>query len=162
MSSFTQFSAVQQVQYDSYASRQLKRDYWMVSNGYRYWIGSLDSGKYVDVPHGFLTDGASVPSILKNIVPAWGSYGQAAALHDRLCEVPFYTLAATGEQVKLTRQEIDEIFFEAMKVLEVEAWRYQLIKAAIVTYRVTCHPKVPNVSSAKSEIQEKYFMLDAV
>lgn len=162
MSDFTQFSAVQQTQYDASASKLLKQDYWQVSNGFRYYIGSLDSGKYVDVPHGFLTDGASVPKLFKNIVPAWGSYGQAASLHDKLCEQPYYTLEATGEQVVLTRKEIDEIFFEAMQVLEVETWRYEAIKLAIEGYRLMCHPVVPNVAASKTLIQEQYYAEYAV
>lgn len=158
MSSFTQFSALMSMQFCIEASHELKKDFWLVEEGFRYYIGSLDSGRYIDVPRHFLTDGASVPFFLQWLIPAWGSYGQAAALHDYLCENGYCINAATGENIMLTRKEIDDIFYESMKVLEVETWRYNLIKAGVETHRAIRRPPVPNVKKNKLEVQQRYFM----
>jgi len=157
MSSFTRFSANQQIQYDPYASRVLGKDYWLICNTYRYYVGSLTSGCYVEVPKGFLTDGASVPWLFKNILPAWGEYGQAAGLHDFLCENPYYIVEATGKKVLLTRKEIDEIFYEAMQVVEVERWKYLLMHGGVDLYRFVKRPPVPSIKSNKKTLQHQYF-----
>lgn len=67
------------------------------------------SGFTVTVPAGFLTDFASVPKILWNLLPPTGQYGKAAVVHDYLYRTP-----------GLVSKEIaDATFLEAMGVLGV-------------------------------------------
>ena len=70
------------------------------------------SGNTVDVPQGFETDFASVPFILWFILPKWGKYGNAAVIHDYLYD-----------QQTNTRLTADDIFAEAMTVLNVPFWQ---------------------------------------
>jgi hypothetical protein len=55
---------------------------WRLEQTLRYEIGSLGSGDIIDVPAGFETDGASVPRMFWWLLPTWGSYSRAAAVHD--------------------------------------------------------------------------------
>jgi len=87
---------------------------------FTYEVGAEGSGDVIRVPAGFVTDFASVPRALWPIEPPLGDAGKAAVLHDYLYE--------TGER---SRAEADRIFAEAMKVLEVPAWKRGLIYAAV-------------------------------
>lgn len=60
------------------------------------------------VPVGFVTDFASVPRGLWNLIPPWGPYTRAAVLHDYQ-----YWLG------DLSRKEADRIFLVAMEGLGV-------------------------------------------
>lgn len=62
----------------------------------------------VAVPHGFVTDLASVPRLFWQVLPPQGRYGPAAILHDWL-----YWQQST------TREEADQIFLVVMEEIEV-------------------------------------------
>lgn len=83
---------------------------WKLMEPFDYSIGDLSSGWKIEVPAGFVTDFASVPRILWNILPPTGKYGKAAVLHDWLYHRQEYTRAFT-----------DSIFAEAMDALGVPA-----------------------------------------
>ena len=58
---------------------------WIIrGGGYRYYIGSEDSGKYVSAPDGARTDLASIPSPLHSLVPKLGKGNQIFPIHDLL------------------------------------------------------------------------------
>ena len=86
---------------------------WRLENPLRYEIGALGSGMIVDVPAGFVTDGASVPRVFWSALPAWGSYSRAAVIHDYLC---VRINAGQPHPMAPTRAEADAIFREAMAV----------------------------------------------
>lgn len=71
----------------------------------------------VIVPKGFITDFASIPRILWDILPPAGSYGKAAVIHDFLYRTK--SLA--------TRGEADAVLLEAMKVSGVDWLTRQVI-----------------------------------
>jgi hypothetical protein len=76
----------------------------------------------VVIPVGFVTDFASIPKILWNILPPVGTYGKAAVVHDYLYrkgEVSLECLICEdGHPVRMvTRKEADFRFREAMQVL---------------------------------------------
>jgi hypothetical protein len=77
---------------------------WRLTEPY-YYSGEKWCGK---VPRGFITDFASVPRILWNILPPTGQYGPAAVIHDYL-----YRTAA------VPRCDADWTFLEAMTRLGV-------------------------------------------
>jgi len=81
---------------------------WVLRKPFGYDVGEEGSGETIEVPVGFVTDFTSVPRILRGIIPCWGKYGNAAVIHDY----------CYWEQ-KYTRKRADEIFREAMGVLEV-------------------------------------------
>lgn len=142
MSSFSAFSADDLISYAEEESKYLHKDYWRVMQGFRYYIGGWGSNHWVDIPLGYLTDGASVPRIFWNIIPPWGQYGQAAVVHDYLCN--YLTIQSYGVPVRITRKRADEILLEAMTVLGVSATKKAFIYAGVTAYRVTCDVTEPN------------------
>lgn len=70
-------------------------------------IYKLSNGIVMVIPKGFVYDGASIPSILTNILPRFGyKYDRASCLHDWL-----YAAINTHNY---NRKECDEVFYEAM------------------------------------------------
>lgn len=130
---FTKFNAQLMIAYDRVSSVALDADYWRVVKGFRYYIGDKGSNSWVDVPLGYLTDGASVPRFLWGLIPPWGEYGQAAALHDYLCENPYHD--TPDGKVTITRAQVDAILYEAMVVLGVSPWKLKTIKLGVDSYR---------------------------
>jgi hypothetical protein len=65
----------------------------------------------VTVPPRFVWDGASVPRVLWNIIPPWGSYSGAALVHDWL----YRTRTSCASRSKtITKEEADRVFYELM------------------------------------------------
>ncbi|HJX13044.1 MAG TPA: DUF1353 domain-containing protein [Dehalococcoidales bacterium] len=81
---------------------------WVTRKEFGYDVGEEGSGDTIEVPEGFMTDFASVPRPLWVFLPRWGKYGNAAVIHDY----------CYWEQQR-TKRQADDIFREAMKVLEV-------------------------------------------
>lgn len=78
-----------------------------------YEIGHEGSGRCVVVPRGFVTDFASIPRLSQVLIPK--DVGRRAAIvHDWL-------YATKGLKGAFTRKRCDEIFLEAMEVLQVPA-----------------------------------------
>jgi hypothetical protein len=80
----------------------------------------VDTLFVIHIPAGFLTDFASVPKILWNILPPNGQYGKAAVVHDYCYRTPGFC----------TKDEADSVFLEAMTALGVGWWtRMTMYKA---------------------------------
>lgn len=161
MSQFTRFNARALVVPHPYASEKLGKPYWVVLEEFTYFIESVESGKHVRIPKGFLTDGASVPKIFHNFLPPWGEYGQAAIVHDYMCENGRYHVpAGSGEEGKYdfeftTRKQVDEIFNEAMVVLNVPSFKRKMINSAVSAYRIFAKPSCPNFNNPKREVEKE-------
>jgi hypothetical protein len=157
MSTFTRFTAKEQLTFDAEASRILGKKYYRVVPGFRYYIGKEDSDKYIDIPTGFLTDGASVPLLFQWLIPTLGEYSQATTLHDYLCDHYEITQVINGvpTQVKIDRAEVDRIFYEAMRVLEVAAWRRNVIQVGVDAYRFYKRPTKPVGNPRKTELENE-------
>jgi hypothetical protein len=155
MSKFTRFTAEQQLVKDPYASKLLGKDYRRVVEGFRYYIGSEGSNKFVDVPACFLTDGASVPVFLRWLIRPFGKYAQACTLHDYLCENFEITVVTNGipKQVRINRAEVDRILYESMRVLEINAISRNLIQVGVDGYRFVMNPKKPFVEPKKTALE---------
>lgn len=95
---------------------------WRVTQEFDYVLewGHVERG-VIHVPVGFITDFASIPRALWDILPPTGVYGKAAVIHDYLYDnggvvpgCPTFTKAAA-----------DKTFYYAMGVLgvgKVERW----------------------------------------
>ena len=119
------------IEYSKYASDMMKTDLWIVKKGFVFYLDETRT-KTVTVPKGYLTDGASVPRVFWSFIPPWGSYGQAAVLHDYLCE---YLSYMDGDKyVSLTRREVDNILLQAMSDLQVPKLTRVTIWAAVRIY----------------------------
>jgi hypothetical protein len=148
MSVFTKFDVPLLIQFDSAASAALGADHWRVAREFRYMIGSEDSQQWVTVPAGYLTDGASVPRIFWSLLPPWGANGQAAVVHDLLCE--YLQIMDHGRMVSITRERADQIFIEAMRVLEVQPSQIAMIAEGLAIYR-----RLPNVGPPSNTLAKR-------
>lgn len=81
---------------------------WVVMRPFGYDVGAEGSGDTVDVAVGFQTDFASIPRPFWIVLPKWGTYGNAAVVHDWL----YWTQSRS-------RAASDHILWEAMGVLGV-------------------------------------------
>ena len=87
-----------------------------------YDVGEEGSEQTIKPVEGFETDFTSVPRLLWWLLPRWGRYGNAAIIHDYL----YRGGAITGpgsNWILPNRKRSDEIFLEAMTVLEVSWWQ---------------------------------------
>lgn len=148
MSSFT---APLDTRYDPDASKILGRDLWRVVDGFVYYLGDLGSQRWVAVPPGFLSDGASVPRAFWSLIPPWGAYGQAAVLHDYLCE--HLEIIVSGQPQAITRAECDAILNEAMGVLNVETALRRTIYDAVCAYRWFSGVDTPSGTAQKRALE---------
>lgn len=154
MSEFTRFSAPVAIEYAHAESKKLGRDLWRVTDGFKYYVGEENSDKWIDVPRGYLTDGASVPRMLWAVVPPWGSYGAAVIVHDILCE--YLTVTLAGKPHKISRVEADRILAEAMQVLGVPKGLMDKINIAVSSYREVGRINKPVWHKDKAELEAKW------
>lgn len=97
---------------------------WKVVRGFTYHIGSKTSKNKVVIRAGFITDFASVPRIFWSIIPPTGRYGKAAVIHDWLYQHKTDTKFDVLHKIfSKERKRADDIFKEAMQVLNVKKWR---------------------------------------
>ena len=68
------------------------------------------------VPIGFVTDFASIPRILRLIIPKLGRWNKAAVLHDHAYQTQ-----------SMTRKQVDSLFRDAMRDLGVVRWKIFLM-----------------------------------
>jgi hypothetical protein len=145
MSTFTRFSAEEQLRYDKTASVLNNKDIWDTIPGFRYYIGEENSTRYVDVETNFKTDGATIPRWLWWLLPPIGEYTQCTTLHDKLCTTYKIIQVVNGKpiQVKVTRKQIDAILKESMDVLNVTPWKKKVIMAGVTIHRLVNNPTEP-------------------
>lgn len=96
-------------------------DYWYLTKDMAWALP--DSATVINVPAGFATDFASVPSMFWRWMPRVGRYGLPALVHDWLY----------WDQ-RLDRNRADDIFATAMGDLGVSAWRRFAINRAVGWY----------------------------
>lgn len=82
---------------------------------------SAHLNRTVIVPTGFRTDLASIPRVLWSILPPFGSYSDAAVVHDFLYQF-------NG----IDRHDADQVLNEAMEVCQVGRWKRWTIYSGVV------------------------------
>lgn len=105
--------------------KKLKGRMWEVTRSFDYYVGEENSNDKITVSKGFITDFASVPRPFWIVVPPDGQYSQAAVLHDYL-----YRMQKVGRN-RRSRKECDQIFLEAMSVLNVPLWKRRIMYRAV-------------------------------
>lgn len=149
MSSFTRFSGELQTHDADEASKLLGGEYKWIDPGFEYYLDN-DHTEKVIIERGYLSDGASVPKFLQWLIPVWGKHGQCAVVHDKLCET------WTTNKRKLDRQQVDEIFFESMKVAKVNVFRRKAIEIGVTLYRIVKQPTKPSPAAIKELLTREY------
>lgn len=76
------------------------------------------------LPAKFRTDLASIPRLLRWLIPQIGRHIQAAIVHDLLYRWP-------SVRQGLTRAQVDKMFLDAMEFLGVPLWKRQLMYAGV-------------------------------
>jgi len=97
---------------------------WELFTPFEYHVGNEDSLEVIVVPVGFKTDFASIPQPFWSLLPPDGAYTGAAVVHDFL----YATHKIDG---KRTRKRCDQIFLEAMEVLDVPKWKRKIMYRAV-------------------------------
>lgn len=143
-----EYSLPLDTRYDKTASDALGADHWRVLTPFSYKISETE---WVTVPAGYLTDGASVPKIFWNIIPPWGQYGQAAVVHDIICE--YLTIIKDGVPERVSRARCDEILNEAMESLGVPALKRLTIYSAVCMYRIFSGTDKPSGTPQKRALE---------
>lgn len=82
-------------------------------------------GGVVTVPAGFVTDLASIPRIIQNLIPKEGRYNRPAVVHDFLYRLGAYRGAP------IPRKTADQVLLEAMYAAGVDADRADVIYAGV-------------------------------
>lgn len=154
MSSFTRFSAEMSVRYDHEASAKLGADHWRVMDSFIFYVDNEHSGEWVYVPSGYLTDGASVPRMFWNIIPPWGAYGQAAVVHDIVCE--YLSITRDGAPKIVTRAQCDGILDQAMAALDVPWLTRKAITASVAAYRIISGVSKPSNTPLKRSLEASW------
>lgn len=151
MSAFTDEPSVS---YAADAARKLGRDLWRVKSPFSFLFQWKGEEAKVNIPRGYLTDGASVPRIFWSVVPPWGIYGAAAIIHDFLCE--YLVILVDGKLQKISRKEADQIFVAAMRELRVPEDKIKLIEGAVGTYREVWDIENPVWHQDKAKIEAEW------
>lgn len=95
----------------------------ILTEKFEYHIGMYPSEEVIDIPIGFESDFASIPSYAQCLLPKLGKYSKAAVLHDYL-----YVIAYKNKKFA------DLTFLEAMMVLNVPSWKRYLMYHAVRTF----------------------------
>lgn len=93
-----------------------------VHEAFEYYTGAKFGNQTYQIHKGFLTDLATIPRILWPIFAPHDEYAKAAIVHD-------YLYMSTWE--KVSREDADGIFLEAMGVLNVPRTRKYLVWLAV-------------------------------
>jgi hypothetical protein len=134
------FSAPAETIYAEAESRVLGYDVWRVMNTFRFYPDASDKKTYVEVPEGFLSDGATVPRPFWWLLPPWGTYGQAAIVHDYLCETG-KMVVADAEFALRTRADAERIFKDSMLASGVPTWKKNVMYIAVRVFsKLSRHP----------------------
>lgn len=88
---------------------------WLLTAPLRY---ETKYREIVDVPSGFVTDFASVPRVLWNVLPPIGRYGEAAVVHDWLYQKRV-VLTCLQQTRLIDRGEADRTLLQAMAETDV-------------------------------------------
>lgn len=157
---FTEFNAPLETVYDEDASFTLDRDYWRVSTPFKFYLDDLTEEKWVAIPAQYLTDGASVPRFFWNLLPPWGRYGQAAVIHDWLCEQ--LSIDVKGVPTPITRATADKAFKQGMEALNVPRWKRNVMYIAVRVYskysELRAKLGLSNTTLARAYVAKKAYM----
>lgn len=154
MGEFVSFTAKPVIYYDDEASELLGGDFYRVAESFRYYLGEEYAEQWVYIPAGMLTDLASIPKIVWNILPPTGKYGAAAIVHDRLCNTLQITLA--GKPQDITRERADGILGEAMEVLQVSWLKRVTISSAVALHRWVRRIDKPVISELQLKLERDW------
>lgn len=105
-------------------------DRWIVCAPFRYQSDLL--GGIVVVPVGTETDLASIPWLLRQLVPKSGKWNKGATLHDAGYRGALVT--DDRRRIHLTKALSDQLFLEAMLLAGVNGWLARRMYRAVCAF----------------------------
>jgi hypothetical protein len=97
--------------YEKLTSFREGRPEYRLLEAFSYELGGFGSEHAISVPHGFITDFASIPFGLRWLLPPNGRWAKAAVVHDFMYEF--------SVEFGYRREFCDLIFHDGMKLLGV-------------------------------------------
>lgn len=88
-------------------------DEWLVIEPFIFWSSRIQ--QFIVAPRWFITDLASIPQLVRNLIPVNGFHRHAAVCHDVL-----YSLSSSG---RCSKEEADKVFLDMMKLYGVSRWK---------------------------------------
>lgn len=148
------------IKYSKEASVMLGGDHWFLMEPIRrvIMIPRLNRNAWVSIPKFYLTDGATVPRPMWSLIPPWGDHGEAAIIHDYLCD--YLTVQTQNGPMDITRKEADRVFYDVMRDTGVGGIKARTMYAAVAAYRKSAPIHREPVSEksydvAKAELEAK-------
>jgi len=90
----------------------VEKELWKLHEPLVFEVDYLGSGRTIEVPAGFVTDGATIPWPISIILVRWGRYRRAACVHDYGAE----RLEAGNPHPEMPSwSKAAEVFLQAMK-----------------------------------------------
>ena len=127
------FTAPLKIQYHQ---RKGHRALFSLLEGFSFYSDDMNPPLrcHINVPKGFISDGASTPRWTWILFPPWSDYGQACVLHDFLLEKKTYTDGVNT--FKATAKHTDIVFKEALNVLKVAPWKVFLMYNGVRVWNI--------------------------
>lgn len=135
------------------ASLLMEKDYWYLKEGLKIDIIVGDDLYEVNIPEGYLTDGASVPRILWTLNPKWDNSHKAVILHDYLCEYGVVTI--NGSTTTIDREKTDKLFLQALEFEGISKLRYTIMHAAVRLNANLLGHHLPRVNKLKRQLEDE-------
>lgn len=140
------------VAYAGSASLMLEKDYWYLKTGLKVDITIGNDLYEVNIPKGYLTDGATVPRILWSICPKWDRSHKAVILHDYLCEYRIVTI--NGVPTQISREEVDRLFLFALRYEGLTKLKYSLMYGAVRAQATVRGSRFVEINKAKLQLED--------
>ena len=122
---------------------------WKLQHNFVYHVGDEANHRRIGIQSGFKTDLASIPRSLWIVYPPYSpEYGKAAVLHDAMYSAELFD-----------RKTCDDIFYEAMGVLNAGPVTKRIIYTAVRTFGgfVWARHTKESVAAARELIRKKGF-----
>lgn len=106
---------------------------WQVMEDIEFHVGDESSEEVIIVDNGLVTDFASMPFGVRNILPKDGAWTVGSVFHDELYKYKgvLPTSCFRGPEKIYTRKQCDKIFDEINKLKKVSWWQRFLINNAL-------------------------------
>ncbi len=106
---------------------------WQVLTYFEFHSVAKDSGLFVAVEQGYKTDLSSIPLLIRWLIPKVGKEAQGACIHDKtfLTGHMMVRIGENEKSVPVTLGMANSMFFESMRLLKVNPFRYWAIKLGL-------------------------------
>ena len=102
---------------------------WVALESFEFHSGAKDEGLFVRCEAGMVSDLASIPRIVRWLIPKAGKDAQGAFIHDRVYRDGFMIMRIEHleKRVRVSRAMADGLYHQSMLALKVGKWRRRAI-----------------------------------